>query len=81
MILHEIWHAPIITTENFHIPENKAVLLKQLENLNCAYYHELKFPQKQGSFVEPIRKFELPLLWRDSIFSKIREFLWYHLKM
>ena len=28
MILHEIWHDPIITWENFRIRENKAVLLK-----------------------------------------------------
>ena len=81
MILHEICHTPIITRENFRIHENKAVLLKQLEILNCPYYYELKFSQKQVSFGEPIRKFELPLLWWASIFSKIREFLWYHLKI
>ena len=26
------------------------------QNLNCRYYHEMIFSQKQGSFVEPIWK-------------------------
>ena len=68
------WTAPIVTSENFL--KNKAVLLKLFENLNSPYYHELIFSQKQSSFVEVIRKFELPLLSRVEIFSKIKQFCW-----
>ena len=45
----KIWTAPIITSWNFL--ENKAVLLKWLENLICAYYDGLKFSQKYGSLM------------------------------
>ena len=48
---------------------------------NCSYYQELKFSQKQGGFVKAVRKFELRLLLRAEIFSKIRQFWWYHLKI
>ena len=74
----KIWLAPIIARQNFG--KNKAILLKWFEYLNCPYYHKLKFSQKQGSFVKLIRKFELPLFWRASIFS-IKRDLWYHLKI
>ena len=63
------------------LSRGKTFAFAKLESLNCAYYHELKLSQKQGSFIEPIRKFELALLRLASIFSKIREFLWYHLKI
>ena len=75
----KICPVPIIVRSNFG--KNKAVLLKWFEKLNCPYYDELKFLQKQGNFAEPIRKFELHLLWQASIFSKIRVCLWYHLKI
>ena len=61
--------------------QKKAVLLKWFENLNCSYNYKLKFLRKQGSFVEAIRKFELQLLLRAEIFSKIRRIWWYHLKI
>ena len=56
-------------------------MLKWFEKLNYPYYHALKFSWKQGSFVEAIRKFELRLWWRAEMFSKIRQFWWYHLKI
>ena len=62
------------------LSRGKTFAFAKLESLNCPYYHELKILQNQGSFVEPIRKFELVLLWLASIFSKIREFL-YHQKI
>ena len=37
----KIWTSPIITSWNFR--KNKAVLLKCFGNLDCPYYHELKF--------------------------------------
>ena len=76
----KFWTALIIKSWNFL--KNLADFMKSIEysqNLNCRYYHEMKFSQNWGSFVEPIWKFELPLLWQASIFSKIRESLWYHL--
>ena len=68
------WRAPIITSWNF--VKKKAVLLKWFENLNCPYYHELKFCQKESSFVEVIRKLELALLSPVEIFWKINQFCW-----
>ena len=60
----KIWSSPIIKCWNSH------------ENLPCPYYRELKFCQKEGSFVEVIWKFELPLLSRAEIFTKTRQFCW-----
>ena len=66
--------APIVTSSNFL--KSKAVLLKWFENLNCPYYHELKFSKKSSSFVEVILKLELPLLSRVDIVSKTQQFCW-----
>ena len=33
-------------TTGYDFRKNKEVLLMLLENLNCPYYHELKFSQK-----------------------------------
>ena len=44
-------------------------------------YHERKFSQKQGRFVEAIWKCELCLLSRAEIFSKMRQFWWYNVKI
>ena len=95
MISHEVWPTAIITRWNFC--KNKGILFMWLENLACPYYCEvllkwfeklnypyyqaLKFSRKQGSFVKAIRKFELRLWWRAEMFSKIRQFWWYHLKI
>ena len=43
---------PILTGSNFL--KNKAVLMISPENLNCPYYHELKFLQKFPIFDEVI---------------------------
>ena len=70
----KIWPTPIITGWNFL--KNKAVLILSLENLNCPYYHKVKFLQKYPRFNEVIRTFELsPLSWRI-IFSNIKQFWW-----
>ena len=70
----KIWPTPIITGWNFL--KNKAVLILSLENLNCPYYHKVKFLQKYPRFNEVIWIFELPpLSWRI-IFSNIKQFWW-----
>ena len=50
-------------------------------NLNCPYYHELKFFQKYHRFNKVIWIFELPPLSWGIIFSKIRQFWWCLLKI
>ena len=37
------------------------------------------FRKNKAVLLNRFEKFELPLLWRASIFSNIKEFLWYHL--
>ena len=40
--------------------------MKSLENLNCSYYQEVKFPQKVRQFVDVTRKSDLPILsWAE----------------
>ena len=67
----KIWTAPIITGWNFL--KNKGVLISP-ENLNCSYYHELKFLQKYLIFNEVIWIFELPQLSWGIILSNMRQF-------
>ena len=74
----KIWTAPIITGWNFL--KNKAVLISP-KNLNCSYYHELKFLQKYLIFNEVIWIFELPPLSWGIILSNMRQFWWCLLKI
>ena len=74
----KIWTVPIITSSN--VRKNKAILLKWLKNLNCRYYHELKFSEKYGRFYEVTWKFALPQLSRGKTFPKIKQFCWRDLK-
>ena len=66
--------APIITSWN--ICKNMAVVMMSLEDLNCSYYHELKFSQKYGRFYEVTWKLTLPLSSGVKIFGKIRLLYW-----
>ena len=50
-------------------------------NLNCPYYHELKFLQKCPRFNEVIWIFKLPPLLWGVIFSNIKQFWWRLLKI
>ena len=61
------WTAPIITSWNFL--KNKAVLLQWFENMNCPYYHELKFSKKWSSFVEVTWNLNYPY-YHELKFSK-----------
>ena len=86
----KFWTAPTIFPK-------KAVLLIWFGNLNCSYYHQLKFSQKYPRFNEVTRIFELPLLSRVSVFwlrnlhcpiikiaevfGLVRQFWWSHLEI
>ena len=48
----KIWTGPFITSWNFL--KNKAVLLKQLENLKYPYRHELNFGKKMVDFANSL---------------------------
>ena len=52
-----------------------------LENLNCPYYHELKYSQKYDRFYEVTWKLALPLLSQGHIFTKIKQLCWSELKI
>ena len=75
----KFWTVPIITSSN--VCKNTPDLIKLLEYLNCAYYHELKFCQKCGRFYEVTWNFALPLLSRGKLFPKIKQFCWRDLKI
>ena len=63
---------PIITSWN--ILKNMADFMKSLKSSHCPYCHEVKFSQKQSSFVVVIWKFELPMESRAQMFAKYSRF-------
>ena len=66
---------PLITMRNVH--ENKAIHIHSLENLSCPSNHEQKFSQN----IRQSWKFKLSLLSRGKVSTKIRSFLYIHLKI
>ena len=83
IILHEIWHAPIIRRENFRNCKNKAVFLNysNLKIWTARIITSWIFCKNKAVLLNRFENFNC--LYYDGLqFSqKIREFLWYHLKI